>query len=53
MLVVVLAVLLVGYVANDRVMAWDEDQKFDACQHVDVEDMPACWQASDRWPIDF
>lgn len=52
-LVVILSVLLVGYVVNDRVMAWDEDQKVTACTGTPIEDMLTCWEDHDRYPIDF
>lgn len=52
-LVVVLSVVLVGYVVNDRLMAWDEQHKLEACRGVEVEDMATCWTDADRYPVDF
>lgn len=53
MLVVVLAVLLVGYVGNDWLMRWDERQQLEECMPVDAAQWDSCWAAHDRWPIEF
>ncbi|WP_315092844.1 hypothetical protein [uncultured Cellulomonas sp.] len=57
-LVGVLAVLLVGYVVNDRIMAWDDDQKWQHCSELRAQE-GADWidclgdPANDRWPVEF
>ncbi|KQY47974.1 hypothetical protein [Cellulomonas sp. Root137] len=57
-LVTVLALLLASYVANDRIMAWDEDQLAEHCAELRAHE-GADWigcltdPANDRWPVDF